>query len=117
MSVTRIAEAIQTTAWMRYAGAISVRIQTEQPDRTNWVKSSAGAVDLALNLIVFTSFVLSFWRLGQDLDWSGNFFIERGFFSHWQVWLALAISLKFLQGRLQRVVSVPQPAKAPVVRH
>ncbi len=102
---------------MRYAGSISVRMQSERPDRTNWVKSSAGAVDLALNVVVFTSFVLSFWRLGQDLDWSGNFFIERGFFSHWQVWLALAMSLKFLQGRLRRVVSVPQSEQEAAIRH
>lgn len=42
---------------------------------------------------VLTSYVLGFWRLGADLGIAGGFGIERGLFSHWQTWLALAVVL------------------------
>ena len=31
---------------------------------------------------------LGIWRLAADLQWAGNFAIDSGLFSHWQVWLA-----------------------------
>jgi Zn-dependent protease len=34
--------------------------------------------------------VLGVWRLGSDLQWTGEFAISRGLFSHWQVWIAMA---------------------------
>lgn len=39
------------------------------------------------------AYVLAGWRVGADLDWTGEFAIERGIFSRWQVWLALAVTL------------------------
>ena len=36
--------------------------------------------------------VLAFWRLSSDLGWTGDFFVSTGIFSHWQVWVALAIA-------------------------
>ncbi len=33
---------------------------------------------------------LGMWRLGDDLGWTGPFFINHGILSHWQVWFALA---------------------------
>src|SRR4051812_27677675 len=38
--------------------------------------------------------VLGFWRLGADLNITGAFAISRGIFSHWQVWMALAIVMQ-----------------------
>src|SRR5580704_14701153 len=38
--------------------------------------------------------VLAFWRLASDVNATGQFPISDGLFSHWQVWLALAVSLQ-----------------------
>jgi hypothetical protein len=39
--------------------------------------------------------VLAFWRLAADLSFTAQFPISEGFFSHWQVWLTLAVGLQF----------------------
>ncbi len=44
--------------------------------------------------------VLGIWRVCADLGWAGPFFIADGFFSHWQVWIALSIGLKMLSSTL-----------------
>jgi hypothetical protein len=44
--------------------------------------------------------VLGLWRLCADLGWAGAFVISGGFFSHWQVWIALSIGLKMLSSAL-----------------
>ena len=43
---------------------------------------------------------MGLWRVSMDLDWAGAFPITEGFFSHWQVWIALAIGLKMLSSSL-----------------
>lgn len=45
--------------------------------------------------------VFGLWRLGSDLAWTGTFVISDGFFSHWQVWLALAGALRLAAWWLQ----------------
>ena len=47
------------------------------------------------------AFVFGLWRVGEDLGWTGAFVISDGFFSHWQVWLALAGALRLLAFWLQ----------------
>lgn len=44
--------------------------------------------------------VLGIWRVCTDLGWAGAFLISGGFFSHWQVWIALSIGLKMLSSTL-----------------
>jgi hypothetical protein len=44
--------------------------------------------------------VMGLWRLTADLGWTETFFITGGFFSHWQVWIALSIALKILSSAL-----------------
>lgn len=44
--------------------------------------------------------VLGIWRVCADLGWAGAFLIAGGFFSHWQVWIALSIGLKMLSSTL-----------------
>lgn len=46
------------------------------------------------------AFVMGMWRLCMDLGWAGAFLISGGFFSHWQVWIALSIGLKMLSSTL-----------------
>lgn len=53
---------------------------------------AAGAASLLWPVAAMV-FALALWRLGQDLGLTASFFIQEGPFSHWQVWLALAVSL------------------------
>ena len=58
------------------------------------------------------AFALGIWRVSTDLGWARTFLISSGFFSHWQVWIALAIGLKMLSSTLiswgSRVAKVSQ---------
>jgi hypothetical protein len=38
--------------------------------------------------------VLGLWRIAADLNWTGSFAIPTGLFSHWQVWLGMAVLLQ-----------------------
>jgi hypothetical protein len=40
--------------------------------------------------------VMGLWRVAADLGWASAFLFTAGFFSHWQVWIALSIGLKML---------------------
>lgn len=42
---------------------------------------------------VLTAYVLTLWALGAQIQVTGSFGISRGIFSHWQVWMATALSL------------------------
>jgi len=55
-----------------------------------------------LTPVALVAYVLAGWRLGADLNWTGEFFISRGLLSHWQVWLALAIATQFSGAYLGR---------------
>jgi len=44
--------------------------------------------------------VMAIWRVCADLGWAGAFLISEGFFSHWQVWIALSIGLKAVSSAL-----------------
>ncbi len=46
--------------------------------------------------------VTALWRLAYDLDLTGRFAISEGLFSHWQVWMALAVLLQILDAMLGR---------------
>jgi hypothetical protein len=62
------------------------------------VDTSAQAADVLVALVTPSAVVASvmgLWRLTADLGWTESFPISTGFFSHWLVWIALAIGLKF----------------------
>src|SRR5271163_4162315 len=44
--------------------------------------------------------VFGVWRVCMDLVWAGAFPVSGGFFSHWQVLIALSIGLKMLSSML-----------------
>lgn len=48
------------------------------------------------------AYALGLWRLGADLQLTGAFAISSGFFSHWQVWLPLAVVLQLTALALNR---------------
>ena len=46
--------------------------------------------------------LMALWRLACDLGLAGRFAVPQGLFSHWQVWMALAIILQVLDMKLGR---------------
>jgi hypothetical protein len=46
------------------------------------------------------AFAMGLWRVATDLGWAQAFLISGGLFSHWQVWIAVAIALKILSSSL-----------------
>ncbi len=52
------------------------------------------ALEFAFTQSAFVAYVLAAWRLGADLEWTGQFFVSNGVLSHWQVWLAAAFLLQ-----------------------
>jgi hypothetical protein len=65
-------------------------------------QETAPVVGYLLTPVALAGYVLAFWRLAADLKWVGEFFINNGLFSHWQVWLALAIGIHMLATYLNR---------------
>jgi hypothetical protein len=51
----------------------------------------AVALPALLTPVAVAAYSLALWRLGADLGLTGEFFVSRGLFSHWQVWLALGL--------------------------
>src|SRR5665213_2263414 len=43
---------------------------------------------------------MALWRVAADLGWAGAFLVADGFFSHWQVWIALSIGLKLISSTM-----------------
>ncbi len=66
-----------------------------------------------LRMTAVLCLMLALWRLTSDLGWTGEFFINDGFFSHWQVWLGLTFAVSMLSFRLQRFSRPPEPAAPP----
>jgi hypothetical protein len=61
----------------------------------------AGAVAALLVPTALMAFVLALWRLASDMGMAGEFPIT-GLFSHWQVWIAVALGLSFTASGLNR---------------
>lgn len=45
---------------------------------------------------------LGLWRIAADLNWTRDFAIGSGLFSHWQVWIVSAIALEVFSRLLSR---------------
>lgn len=65
-------------------------------------RNLALAVAALLWPAVLCTYVVGIWRLAADLGWAGGFGIATGLFSHWQVWLALAVVLNLAGLALNR---------------
>jgi hypothetical protein len=63
----------------------------------------APAFGQLLTSFALGGYALALWRLGADLDLTGEFFISQGLFSRWQVWLALAIAIQLASRELTRM--------------
>lgn len=109
MSVSRIAVNIQPL-WDWAGAAGEVRLPRTGVSVRRAVRNVADVLVFALDPAALAAFSLGLWRLGSDLNWTGNFFIGAGLFSHWQVWLALAFTAKLLLFSVRRVLDRPVPA-------
>ena len=108
MSAMRIGEIVQP-AWSRTAEAVvgttsNVALKVQQAiDRTATVSQEVSTfVAMLLSPAAVISLVLGIWRIGADLGWTDQFLISNGLFSHWQVWVALAIALQAVAATFSR---------------
>jgi hypothetical protein len=62
----------------------------------------ASIASLLLTPAAVMALGLGVWRLGVDLNWTGEFAISKGLFSHWQVWIAMAGLLETCASILDR---------------
>lgn len=78
------------------ASDAAVRLHTLLVRAARLPQEAAVAVASLLSPTAVIALVLGAWRLGADLGWTGLFVISSGLFSHWQVWIALAMVLQAL---------------------
>ena len=74
------------------------RVKQNQPE----VRRLATGIAVLAQPAVLAAFVLFAWRFGTDLGWTREFVIASGPLSHWQVWLAIAVSLQVAVVALNR---------------
>jgi hypothetical protein len=111
MSVTRMEEVLQSVPVRRVSAASDMWLQ---PLLRRIASASAQAADVLVALVTpsaVIALVMGLWRLTADMGWTETFPISSGFFSHWLVWIALAIGLKFGSSVLAAKLLVEAPAK------
>ncbi len=67
-----------------------------------------------LTLVSISFAALGLWRLGTDLDWTGEFFVSEGFLSHWQVWIGAAVMVQYGAWRLTRYARTARRQAVPL---
>ena len=108
MSGMRIGEIVQP-AWSRTADAVA-GTTSSIASRLQRATDQAAAISLEVGTFLamllspaaVMSLVLGIWRIGADLGWTDQFLIPNGLFSHWQVWIALAIALQAVAATFSR---------------
>jgi hypothetical protein len=68
------------------------------PGKNRHVALASSALLIPVSLMAY---VLGFWRLASDAGLARQFAI-RGLFSHWQVWIVVAVSLQIASSVLSR---------------
>jgi hypothetical protein len=73
---------------------VRIRLQTGRPLERKQGKNRHLALAFGALLVpaALMAYVLAIWSLASDMEMTGAFGIT-GFFSHWQIWIALAASL------------------------
>jgi hypothetical protein len=69
-----------------------------KPGKNRHIAQACGALLIPAALMAY---VLGFWRLASDLGMAGEFGIT-GMFSHWQVWIAVAVAMQLAASALNR---------------
>jgi hypothetical protein len=99
-------------AWMR-AASVFTYTNSVYPARLRRlfnrivIASEAGlnVLPALLTPASVVALVLGLWRVSSDLGWTEEFLIANGLFSHWQVWIALAIVLQIAASSLAAKIS------------
>ena len=65
-------------------------------------RNTALAIASLVTPATLLAFVLAFWRMSADLGMTSAFPITAGLFSHWQVWLGIALAAQFVTAMLNR---------------
>jgi hypothetical protein len=94
------------------------RTRRSGPGRNRHVALAVAALMAPSALMAY---VLGFWRLAADMGMTGAFGFT-GVFSHWQLWIALAVALqlgavaltRYGRGGVFRVPSVFRPRLLPL---
>lgn len=95
-----------------FIGKLQVFLEGAAADFTEvFEKQFAALLIILLTPASLIAFVFALWRVSADLAWTGPFIISDGFFSHWQVWMALAVALKLAASALHVRL---RAAKSPV---
>lgn len=85
---------------------MQLRIRLRQGPQLKQKRSPNRQAALALSALLtpaaLMAFVLASWRIGADLRWTDPFAISDGIFSHWQVWIAVGITLQLCAVALNR---------------
>ena len=88
-------------------GAIKSQFRFESAPATDVQSFGLQTLSQLANILValltpaaVVALVMAMWRVCADLGWAGAFLITGGFFSHWQVWIALSIGLKTVSSTL-----------------
>ncbi len=85
---------------------MTVRIKLNVGPRIKKINGKNRNAALAIAALVtpatLLAFVLAFWRMTADLGFTSAFPITTGLLSHWQVWLAIAITAQFVTTTLNR---------------
>jgi len=67
-----------------------------------------------LTLVAIGCGSLGLWRVGTDLEWAGDFVIQDGLLSHWQVWVGAAIGMQYTSWWLIRYAGALRMAAVEV---
>lgn len=67
------------------------------------------ALSSFLTLLAVACFILGTWILCAGLGWAGAFVVEKGLFSHWQIWMAVGIAAQLCSFRLSRLTIPSEP--------
>ncbi len=112
MAVLKISSDAATRAWHGLDPASLQPLRRAQSSRSFGLKvrlqlvtqgfsrQLANVLVALLTPAAVVALVMALWRVCADLGWAGAFLIADGFFSHWQVWIALSIGLKMLSSTL-----------------
>jgi hypothetical protein len=74
------------------------------PEEINGRIAMLSASLLTLVAIGFGS--LGLWRMGTDLEWAGDFVVQEGLLSHWQVWIGAAVGVQYTSWWLARYAGI-----------
>ncbi len=96
--------------WSRSAEFSSpgARLRPLKPVKEIRLETIALIAAALLTPSALVAFTMGLWIITSDLRWTRDFFVSRGLFSHWQVWICTAGVLLLLARLLDRFGAVEQ---------